>query len=172
VRERKPAVRHKDYGDADTIRRPLGAPGTGQTLAVTTPARLKADTLWDLYRAVWRVSSREQVVLIVLSLIVAALAAAPLKFQQLVVASDYCYEIEMDRAMARHEAGKARVIPVIVSDVSWRSAPFGKIQALPKDGKAVTTWGGDRYARAPAWRNVAEGIERVAKQLRQAKAAR
>ena len=88
------------------------------------------------------------------------------------LASDYCYEIEMDRAMARHEAGEARVIPVIVRDVSWRSAPFGKMQALPKDGKAVTTWGPDRYARAPAWRNVAEGIERVAKELRQAKAAR
>jgi ABC-type bacteriocin/lantibiotic exporter with double-glycine peptidase domain len=52
---------------------------------MTAPARLKADNLGDLYRAVWRVSSREQVVLIVLSLIVAALAAAPLKFQQLVI---------------------------------------------------------------------------------------
>jgi ABC-type bacteriocin/lantibiotic exporter with double-glycine peptidase domain len=52
---------------------------------MTAPVRLKADNLGDLYRAVWRVSSREQVVLIVLSLIVAALAAAPLKFQQLVV---------------------------------------------------------------------------------------
>jgi internalin A len=78
----------------------------------------------------------------------------------------------MTRAVARHDAGEARVIPVIVSDVNWRSAPFGKIQALPKDGKAVTTWGPDRYGRAPAWRNVAEGIERVAKQLRQTKAAR
>jgi internalin A len=85
------------------------------------------------------------------------------------VASDYCYEIEMGRAMARHQAGEARVIPVIVSDVNWRSAPFGKIQALPKDGKAVATWGPDRYTRAPAWRNVAEGIEKVAKELKQAK---
>jgi internalin A len=88
------------------------------------------------------------------------------------LASDYCYEIEMGRALARHEAGDACVIPVIVSDVNWRSAPFGRLQPLPKDGKAVATWGPDRYARAPAWRNVAEGIERVAKQLRQTKAAR
>lgn len=54
---------------------------------MTIHARLKADTLWDLYRAIWRVSSRQQIVLIVLSLIVAALAAAPLKFQQLAINS-------------------------------------------------------------------------------------
>lgn len=41
----------------------------------------------DLYRAVWRVTGRQQPLLIGLSLLVAALAAAPLKFQQLVVNS-------------------------------------------------------------------------------------
>ena len=51
------------------------------------PTRYKADTIWDLYRAIWRVTARQQLVLIGLSLIVAALAAAPLIFQQLVVNS-------------------------------------------------------------------------------------
>jgi hypothetical protein len=37
-----------------------------------------------LYRAVWRVTGRQQLLLIGLSVLVAALAAAPLKFQQLV----------------------------------------------------------------------------------------
>ncbi len=41
----------------------------------------------DLYRAVWRVTGRQQPLLIGLSLLVAALAAVPLKFQQLVVNS-------------------------------------------------------------------------------------
>ena len=45
----------------------------------------RADTLLDLYRAVWRVTGRQQLLLIGLSMTVAALAAAPLKFQQLVV---------------------------------------------------------------------------------------
>jgi ABC-type bacteriocin/lantibiotic exporter with double-glycine peptidase domain len=54
---------------------------------MTTRPPLKAETLWDLYRAIWRVTSRQQIALIGLSLIVAALAAAPLKFQQLVVNS-------------------------------------------------------------------------------------
>ncbi len=41
----------------------------------------------QLYRAVWRVSGREQIALILLSLLVAALAAVPLKFQQLAINS-------------------------------------------------------------------------------------
>lgn len=41
----------------------------------------------DLYRAIWRVSGRQQIVLIILAVLVAALAAVPLKFQQLVVNS-------------------------------------------------------------------------------------
>lgn len=75
------------------------------------------------------------------------------------MASDYCFDIEMKRAMERHEAGEATVIPVIVRDLNWHRAPFGKLQALPKDGEAVELW----KSRDTAWRNVSEGIERVIK---------
>src|SRR5579884_2395957 len=47
--------------------------------------------------------------------------------------SDYCYSIEMKRAMERHEQGEAHVIPIILHPVSWQKAPFGKLQALPSD---------------------------------------
>lgn len=56
------------------------------------------------------------------------------------LASDYCYDVEMRRAMQRHESDEARVIPLILRPVDWHSAPFGKLQALPRDGKPVTTW--------------------------------
>ncbi len=78
------------------------------------------------------------------------------------LASDYCYDREMTRALERHESGEAVVIPVIVRDVNWKSAPFAKLQALPKDGKAVALW----EDRDTAWRNVSEGIEKVAEELR------
>jgi ABC-type bacteriocin/lantibiotic exporter with double-glycine peptidase domain len=39
----------------------------------------------QLYRAIWRVSGRRQILLILLSLAIAALAAAPLKFQQNII---------------------------------------------------------------------------------------
>jgi internalin A len=75
------------------------------------------------------------------------------------IASDYCYKIEMKRALERHAAGEARVIPIILRDVSWGKAPFSKLQALPKDAKPVTKW----RNRDSAWKNVAEGIEKVTK---------
>ncbi|MSS71312.1 MAG: TIR domain-containing protein [Candidatus Latescibacteria bacterium] len=78
------------------------------------------------------------------------------------IASDYCYEKEMKRAMERHESGEARVIPVVVRDVNWRIAPFAKLQALPKDAKAVALW----PDKDSAWRNVSEGIERVVEEMR------
>ena len=46
------------------------------------------------------------------------------------LASDYCYDIEMSRAMERHEAGEARVIPVILRPVQWYGAPFGKAEPI------------------------------------------
>jgi len=56
------------------------------------------------------------------------------------LASDYCYDIEMKRAMERHHAGKAIVIPVILRACDWHHAPFGKLNATPRDGKPVTQW--------------------------------
>src|SRR5262249_1606332 len=35
------------------------------------------------------------------------------------LASGYCYEIEMRRAIERHEADQARVIPIIVRPCDW-----------------------------------------------------
>lgn len=52
--------------------------------------------------------------------------------------SDYCYDIEMKRAMERHADGSARVIPVILRPCDWQNTPFGKLIATPTDGKAVT----------------------------------
>jgi hypothetical protein len=52
--------------------------------------------------------------------------------------SDYCYDIEMKRALERHESGDARVIPVILHPCDWHSAPFGKLMATPADGKPVS----------------------------------
>jgi hypothetical protein len=56
------------------------------------------------------------------------------------IASDYCYDLEMTRAMEKHRTGEARVIPVILRPCDWHDLPFGKLQAVPKDGKAIKTW--------------------------------
>lgn len=56
------------------------------------------------------------------------------------IASRYCYEIEMARALERHRAGEARVIPVILRPCDWKETPFGKLMAAPKDGKPIKAW--------------------------------
>lgn len=56
------------------------------------------------------------------------------------LASAYCYDIEMKRALERHELGEARVIPVILRPCEWKEAPFGKLMATPRDGKPVTSF--------------------------------
>ncbi|WP_144636058.1 toll/interleukin-1 receptor domain-containing protein [Bordetella genomosp. 13] len=56
------------------------------------------------------------------------------------IASNYCYSVEMERAMERHRNGEARVIPVILRSCDWHNAPFGKLLAVPKDGRAVESW--------------------------------
>lgn len=71
--------------------------------------------------------------------------------------SDYCYEVEMLRAMERHEAGNARVIPVILHQVDWHDAPFGKLLALPSDGKPISTWSNQDVALY----DVAKSVRRV-----------
>jgi tetratricopeptide (TPR) repeat protein len=56
------------------------------------------------------------------------------------IASDYCYDIEMTSALERHKSGEARVIPVILHPCDWHSLPFGKLTAIPKDGKPVSKY--------------------------------
>ncbi len=77
------------------------------------------------------------------------------------LASRYCRDVEVARAMERHEAGTARVIPIILRPVDWHSAPFGKLQALPRDGKPVTKW----RPQDEAFTDIARGIREAAKSL-------
>lgn len=50
--------------------------------------------------------------------------------------SDYCYSVEMKRALERHDRKEALVIPVILRPIYWQSL-LGKLQALPTDAKPV-----------------------------------
>ena len=76
-------------------------------------------------------------------------------------ASDYCYQIEMARALERHEAGQVRVIPILLHPVDWSGAPFAHLQALPTDARAITAWSNEDEAFA----NVAAGIRRALEDL-------
>ncbi len=78
------------------------------------------------------------------------------------IASSYCWDKELARALERHNAGEARVIPIILRPVDWSGAPFASLQALPKDGKPVTLWPNKEVA----WVDVTKGIRLAAEALR------
>lgn len=55
-------------------------------------------------------------------------------------ASEALYNLEMQQAMARHDASEARVIPIILRPTDWKNAPLSKLQPLPPGGEPVTNW--------------------------------
>ncbi len=73
------------------------------------------------------------------------------------ISSDYCFDVEMQLALQRHQSGEAVVVPIILRPVDWATAPFAALQALPRDGKAVTTW----QTTDAAFADIAKGIRQV-----------
>jgi hypothetical protein len=73
------------------------------------------------------------------------------------LASDYCYEREMQRALQRHEAGQALLIPIIIRPCDWKHAPFAHMQVLPTTAKAITMW----ENLDAAWDDVVQGIRKA-----------
>lgn len=76
------------------------------------------------------------------------------------LASDYCYDKEMTRAVERHAARSAIVIPVILRPCDWHETPFGKLQAVPTDGKPITSFPDRDQAMLEVARAVRAAAER------------
>ncbi|MBA2392047.1 MAG: toll/interleukin-1 receptor domain-containing protein [Ktedonobacteraceae bacterium] len=55
------------------------------------------------------------------------------------LASDSCCA-EMQQALARQQAGKAQVIPLLLRPVEWKQTPIGHLHPLPIDGNPITLW--------------------------------
>ncbi|MFE4106674.1 GUN4 domain-containing protein [Almyronema epifaneia] len=86
--------------------------------------------------------------------------------------SDYCYEVELTNAIARHKAGTACVIPVILRSCLWNhvfigNLPLSELQALPKDAKPVNQWRDSDEAFTNIAGSVLEKIQQLQSQLKQ-----
>jgi len=77
------------------------------------------------------------------------------------MASDFCYSLEMQQAIARHQAKQARVIPIIMRPTDWEGAPFSDLKALPTDGKPVIDW----PTHDNAFADVMKGLRTAIKEL-------
>lgn len=56
------------------------------------------------------------------------------------LASTYCREVETVKALEQRKTRGAITIPVILRPCDWQRAPFGRLKALPKDGKPVVQY--------------------------------
>ena len=74
------------------------------------------------------------------------------------IASDYCYDVEMTRALERHDRREARVIPVILRPCDWKGAPFGSLMAVPEEGDPIIK----HASLDDGFLQVAQAIRRVA----------
>ncbi len=76
------------------------------------------------------------------------------------VASDFCWDVELERALKRRSQG-VRVVPILLRPTDWRSSALGELQALPRDARPITTW----PDRDQAWVDVVEGLRQLLDQL-------
>ena len=72
--------------------------------------------------------------------------------------SDYITRVELPRAMQRHDEGTAHIIPIILRpspflDPPW-SESFGRLKAIPRDGKPVVKWKNRDDAFVDVYRSV------------------
>ena len=85
--------------------------------------------------------------------------------------SEYCYGTELKRAIARHDEGTARVIPIILRPCDWNHSyvPFSKLNVLPDQAKAISSWTDPDEAFTIVARRIRETVEqlRAIKQTKQ-----
>ncbi len=74
------------------------------------------------------------------------------------IASNYCVDQEMQRALERHAAQEARVVPIIVEPCDWAAMPqLRRLKAVPKDGLPISEWTNDNTA----YLDVVQEIRRI-----------
>ena len=78
------------------------------------------------------------------------------------IQSSYCYDIELKKAIERHQRDEARIVSVILRPCQWKLTPLKDLVALPSDGRPVTEWGN----RDSALNDVAGEVARLATALR------
>ena len=70
------------------------------------------------------------------------------------LADDFCMGQHLQWALRSHEAGQARVIPILVRPSDWGSTSFAHLQPLPVDKQPIMLWSN----QDEAWAEVTVGI--------------
>jgi len=73
------------------------------------------------------------------------------------IASDYIHNVEVTKAIERHNNSEVIIVPVIIRPCDFQSTQLNIFQALPKNAEPVSKW----EDKDEAWLNVVEGIKRI-----------
>jgi hypothetical protein len=73
------------------------------------------------------------------------------------LASDVCYEEQVQAALERERQGVVQVMSILLRPVALTDVPFASLPMVPTNGKAVTVWSN----QDAAWAHITEGIRCV-----------
>ncbi|MDY4350375.1 toll/interleukin-1 receptor domain-containing protein [Pectobacterium sp. CHL-2024] len=71
------------------------------------------------------------------------------------ISSDYCFGVEMKKALELHNENKSVVVPLIIRPCDWQAAEFGCLQGLPKDANPISKWDNEDEG----WLDAVNGIK-------------
>jgi hypothetical protein len=82
------------------------------------------------------------------------------------VASDFCWAVEMQQAIERHEKGTAKVIPVFLEPCEWKGAPFDRLQGVPMNARPISMFDNHEDAYAEVTRSIRQVVVEWSKTTR------
>ncbi|MDQ5770466.1 toll/interleukin-1 receptor domain-containing protein [Thiothrix subterranea] len=71
------------------------------------------------------------------------------------IASDFCYEKELDRALDAHRKGQKVVVPVLLRSCFWKELPLSKLGWTPRQ------WITSHENRDEAWTEVVTKLRKI-----------
>lgn len=56
------------------------------------------------------------------------------------LASEYCFGVEVEKALSRLKRGDVKVIPILLKPCLWDESLFSELQIIPRGAKAINSW--------------------------------
>lgn len=56
------------------------------------------------------------------------------------LASEYCFGVEVDKALSRLKRGDVKVVPILLKPCLWEESLFSELQIIPRGAKAINSW--------------------------------
>ncbi len=77
------------------------------------------------------------------------------------LASERFSSLSWEYVLKRYEAGEAVIIPILLRPADWRDSPFYRFQALPRNGRAVSSHASEDQALAKVAQEIIKVVEKM-----------